>query len=64
MKTDVVIVKNSNSFEQLVQNERQCWENVQYSRRKCLPMSVKDDVLKEKVCSNFHKFDVERVKNQ
>ena len=32
------------------------------SRRKCLPMSIKDDVLKEKVCSNFHKFDVQLVK--
>lgn len=53
METDVVIVKNSNSFEQLVRDKRQCWENVQCSRRKCLPMSVKDDVLKRKYVAIF-----------
>ena len=56
LKADVVIVKNVNSrlVEQLVQTERECWENAQYSRCECLesigiPTLVKDNVLKEKV---------------
>ena len=61
LEADVAIVKNVNSrlVEQLVQTERQCWENAQYSRRECLeligiPTSVKDDVLEEKLCGIFH----------
>ena len=61
LEADVAIVKNVNSrlVEQLVQSERQCWENAQDSRRECLeligiPTSVKDDVPEEKVCGIFH----------
>ena len=66
LKADVVIVKNVNSrlVEQLVQTERECWENAQYSRRDCLesigiPTLVKDNVLKEKVCGIFDELGVE-----
>ena len=66
VETDVVTVKNVNSklVEQLVQTERHCWENAQYSRRECLelieiPTSVKDNVLEEKVCGFFHELGVE-----
>ena len=66
LETDVAIAKNVNSkqVEQLVQTERQCWENAQYSRRECLeligiPTSVKDDVLEEKVCGIFHEIGIE-----
>ena len=66
LEADVAIVKNVNSrlVEQLVQTERECWENNQYSRRECLesigiPMLVKDNVLKEKVCSIFDELGVE-----
>ena len=66
LEADVAIVKNVNSklVEQLVQTERQCWENVQYSRREYLeltgiPTSLKDDVLEEKVCGIFHEHGVE-----
>ena len=35
-----MIVKNVDrrAVEQLVQTEWQCWENVQYSRRKCVEL--------------------------
>ena len=66
LEADVAIVKNVNSklVEQLVQTERQCWENVQYSRREYLeligiPTSLKGDVLEEKVCGIFHEHGVE-----
>ena len=66
LEADVAIVKNVNSriVEQLVQTERQCWENVKYSRRDCLeligiPTLVKDDVLEEKVCGIFHELGIE-----
>ena len=66
LEADVAIVKNVNSklVEQLVQTERQCQENAQYSKRECLeiigiPASVRDDVLEEKVCGIFQEFGVE-----
>ena len=66
LKVDVAIVKNVNSelVEQLVQNERLCWENAQCSRRERLeligiPTSLKDDVLEEKVCGIFHELGIE-----
>ena len=66
LEVDVAIVKNVNSelVEQLVQNERLCWENAQYSRRSRLeligiPTSLKDDVLEEKVCGIFHELGIE-----
>ena len=66
VETDVVTVENVNSklVGQLVQTERHCWENAQYSRRECLelieiPTSVNDNVLEEKVCGFFHVLGVE-----
>ena len=66
LEADVAIVKSINSrlIQQLVQTERQCWENTQYSRREYLeligiPTSVKDDMLEEKVCSTFDELDTE-----
>ena len=60
LEADVAIVKNVNSrlIQQLVQTERQCWENAQYSRREYLeligiPTSVKNDVLEEKYVAFF-----------
>ena len=45
---------------QLIDNERQCWANAQYSRRKCLdivdiPSEVKDKTLEETVVGIFDK---------
>ena len=55
MEADVAIAKNVNSrqVEQLLQTERQYWENTQYYRRECLEVieietSVKDNVLEGK----------------
>ena len=52
----MAIVKNVNNklVERVVATERQCWENAQYSRRDTLevvgiPMSVRDNVLEQKV---------------
>ena len=38
LESDVQIVKtvNNNLIKQLENTERQCWANVQYSRRECL----------------------------
>ena len=47
--------------QRVVDLERQCWANAQYSRRECLeivsiPRSVDDNSLKEKVIQVFEKF--------
>ena len=54
LEAAVAIVQKVNSrlVGQSVQSKRQCWENVEYSRCKCLevigiPTSVKEDVLEE-----------------
>ena len=38
VEADVAIVKNVNEklVNQLIETERQCWANAQYSRRECL----------------------------
>ena len=54
MESELSVVKNFNHLlsKRLVDMERQCWANAQYSRRECLelvgiPKSFKDDVLRE-----------------
>ena len=44
--------------ERLVQTERQCWANPQYSRRECveivgIPSSVHHNQLEDSVCKNI-----------
>ena len=55
VEADVAITKivNSRQVEQLLQTERQYWENTQYYRRECqevieIETSVKDNVLEGK----------------
>ena len=62
LEADVTVAKNiSNLLSQwVVDLERQCWANAQYSRRECLevvgiPRSVDDNILKEKVIQVFEK---------
>ena len=56
------IAKNINNLlsQRVVDLERQCWANAQYSRRECLkivgiPRSVDDNSLEEKVIQVFKK---------
>ena len=60
LEADLAIVRNLNSklVERVVATEGQCWENAQYSRKDTLevveiPMSVRDNVLEQKVCDVF-----------
>ena len=60
LEADVAITKNVNSrlVDQLVETERQCWANSQYSRRECLEVVgittlVKDDALEDKVLITY-----------
>ena len=51
-------------FNQLVDMERQCWANTQYSRRECLevvgiPDSVQNNELEDKVLTIFKKIGSE-----
>ena len=62
----MVIVKNVNSklVERTVATEHQCWENAQYSMRDMLevvgiPMSVRDNILEQRVCDVFQEFGVD-----
>ena len=62
----MVFARNVNSklVERVATTERQCWENAQYSRRDTLevvgiPMSVRDNVLEQKVCNVFQEIDVD-----
>ena len=62
LEVDVKIAKNINSLlsQRVVDLERQCWANAQYSRRECLkivgiPRSVDDNSLEEKVIQVFEK---------
>ena len=66
LEADVAIVRNVNSklVERVVATERQCWENAQYSRRDTLevvgiPMSVRGNVLEQKVCDVFQEIGVD-----
>ena len=65
MESELSIVKNVNSLlsKRLVDMERQCWANAQYSRRECLevvgiPQSVKDDELENVVIQVANKVGV------
>ena len=62
LEADVTIAKNINNLlsQRVVDLERQCWANAQYSRRECLevagiPRSVDDNILEEKVIQVFEK---------
>ena len=55
-------------MKKLVDIERQCWENAQYSRRECLevagiPASIPQQNLEEKVCQIFEAIGVSVDKN-
>ena len=60
------VVKRANSLylKRLVDMERQCWANAQYSRRECLgvvgiPDSVQNNELEDKLVTIFKKIDSE-----
>ena len=60
----IVMNVNSKLLERVVATERQCWENAQYSRRDALevvgiPMSVRDNVLEQKVSEVIQEIDVD-----
>ena len=65
MESELSVVKNVNNLlsKRLVDMERQCWANAQYSRRECLelvgiPQSVKDDNLEEVVTQIVNKVGI------
>ena len=62
LKSDLAITTNVNSqlHDRFVNMKRQCWANVQYSRRKCveivsIPTSVPDNELEETFCKTVDK---------
>lgn len=62
LESQLLVTKNVNSLlqERVIDLERQCWANAQYSRRECLevsgiPNSVKQDELEDKVLTIFKK---------
>ena len=62
LEADVKIAKNINNLlsQRVVDLERHCWANAQYSRRDCLeivgiPRSVDDNSLQENVIQVFEK---------
>ena len=66
LEADVAIVRNVNNklVERVVANERQCWENAQYSWRNTLevagtPLSVRDNVYEQKVCDVIQEIGVD-----
>ena len=66
LEADADIVRNVNSklVERVVAAEFQCWENAQYSRRDTLeavgiPMSVRSNVLEQKICDVFQQIGVD-----
>ena len=66
LEADVDIARNVNSklVERVVATECQCWENTQYSRRDTLeavgiPMSVRNNILEQKVCDVFQETGVD-----
>ena len=65
MEAELSVCKNVNSLlsKRLVDMERQCWANAQYSRRECLevvgiPQSVKDHDLENVVIQVANKVGV------
>ena len=66
LESENSIVKQANSLlsKRLVNMERQCWANAQYSRRECLevvgiPDSVQNNELEDKVLTIFKKIGSE-----
>ena len=62
LRSELAVTKNVNNLllTRLTTLERQCWANVQYSRRECLdimgiPHEVSGEVLEEKVLKIFGK---------
>ena len=62
LESEKTIVKQANSLllKRLVDIERQCWVNAQYSRRECLevvgiPDSVQNNEFEDKVLTIFKK---------
>ena len=65
VEADVAIVKNVNEklVNQLIETERQCWTNAQYSRRECLEVigilvPVTNGSLKSNITNVFDKLGV------
>ena len=66
LKSEINIVKNVNTLlkKRVIDMERQCWANVQYSRRECLevagiPCDVSNENLESKVLEVFSKVGCE-----
>ena len=64
-EVDIAIVKNVNGklVNQLIETERQCWANAQYSRRECLdaigiPTSIPNDISEANIFKVFDKLGV------
>ena len=62
LEAGVTVAKNISNLlsQRVVDLERQCWANAQYSRRECLevvgiPRSMDDNILEEKVIQVFEK---------
>ena len=62
LESQLLVTKNVNSLlqQRVIDLERQCWANGQYSRRKCLEIagileSVKQNELEDKVLRIFGK---------
>ena len=62
LESENVVVKQANSLlsKRLVDMERQCWANAQYSRRECIevvgiPNSINNNELEDKVLTVFQK---------
>ena len=65
LEADIRVTKNVNTLltKQLIETERQCWANAQFSHRECLeivgiPESVKNEDLESKVCEIVDKIGV------
>ena len=65
LEADLAVTKNVNSklMERVVQTERQCWANAQYSRRDTIeviriPSSIRDHDLEDKVRNIFGEIGV------
>ena len=70
LESQLLITKNVNSLlqERVIDLERQCWANAQYSRRECLevsgiPNTIKQDELENKILTIFKKVGCD-IKNE
>ena len=70
VEADVSIVKRVNNLlmKKVVDLERQCWANAQYSHRECLEIagiqtSIPQQNLEEKVCQIFEAIGISVYKN-